>query len=48
MADFTYTQIAKMLGKTEMAIKALQRRGLATMARLMTSSYATGGAKQAE
>jgi RNA polymerase sigma-70 factor, ECF subfamily len=32
---FTSAQIAKMIGKTEMAIKALQRRGLATMARLL-------------
>jgi RNA polymerase sigma-70 factor (ECF subfamily) len=32
---FTSLQIAKMMGKTEMAIKALQRRGLATMARLL-------------
>lgn len=32
---FTSIQIAKMMGKTEMAIKALQRRGLATMARIM-------------
>lgn len=32
---FTSAQIAKMLGKTDMAIKALQRRGLATMARLL-------------
>lgn len=32
---FTSVQIAKMMGKTEMAIKALQRRGLATMARVM-------------
>ncbi len=32
---FTSAQIAKMMGKTEMAIKALQRRGLATMARLL-------------
>lgn len=34
---FTSIQIAKMLGKTEMAIKALQRRGLAAMARLLQS-----------
>jgi|SRR5581483_8518808 RNA polymerase sigma-70 factor (ECF subfamily) len=33
---FTSAQIAKMMGKTEMAIKALQRRGLATMARFMS------------
>lgn len=32
---FTSAQIGKMMGKTEMAIKALQRRGLATMARLL-------------
>ncbi len=32
---FTSGQIAKMMGKTDMAIKALQRRGLASMARLM-------------
>jgi len=32
---FTSGQIATMMGKTEMAIKALQRRGLASMARLM-------------
>jgi len=32
---FTSLQIARMMGKTEMAIKALQRRGLATMARLL-------------
>lgn len=32
---FTSAQIARMMGKTEMAIKALQRRGLASMARLM-------------
>lgn len=32
---FTSAQIAKMMGKTEMAIKALQRRGLATMARIL-------------
>lgn len=32
---FTSAQIAKMMGKTEMAIKALQRRGLAAMARLL-------------
>jgi RNA polymerase sigma-70 factor (ECF subfamily) len=32
---FTSAQIAKMMGKTEMAIKALQRRGLAAMARLI-------------
>ncbi|MBI4675589.1 MAG: sigma-70 family RNA polymerase sigma factor [Chloroflexi bacterium] len=31
----TSLQIAKMMGKTDMAIKALQRRGLATMARLL-------------
>lgn len=34
---FTSVQIAKMMGKTDMAIKALQRRGLATMARLLGS-----------
>jgi RNA polymerase sigma-70 factor (ECF subfamily) len=33
---FTSAQIAKMMGKTEMAIKALQRRGLATMARFLS------------
>ncbi len=32
---FTSVQIAKMMGKTEMSIKALQRRGLATMARIL-------------
>lgn len=32
---FTSAQIAKMMDKTEMAIKALQRRGLATMARIL-------------
>lgn len=32
---FSSGQIAKMMGKTDMAIKALQRRGLASMARLM-------------
>ncbi len=32
---FTTLQIAKMMGKTDMAIKALQRRGLATMARIL-------------
>jgi RNA polymerase sigma-70 factor (ECF subfamily) len=32
---FTSAQVAKMMGKTEMAIIALQRRGLATMARLL-------------
>lgn len=32
---FSSAQIAKMMGKTDMAIKALQRRGLASMARLM-------------
>lgn len=32
---FTSAQIAKMMGKTDMAIKALQRRGLAAMARLL-------------
>jgi RNA polymerase sigma-70 factor (ECF subfamily) len=32
---FTSIQVAQMMGKTEMAIKALQRRGLATMARLL-------------
>lgn len=32
---FTSLQIAKIMGKTEMAIKALQRRGLASMARLL-------------
>lgn len=31
----TSAQIAKMMSKTEMSIKALQRRGLATMARLL-------------
>lgn len=36
---FTSAQIARMMGKTEMAIKALQRRGLATMARLLGSSH---------
>lgn len=33
---FTSAQIATMMGKTDMAIKALQRRALATMARLLT------------
>lgn len=32
---WTTEQIARMMGKTEMAIKALQRRGLAAMARLL-------------
>lgn len=32
---FTSAQVGKLMGKTEMAIKALQRRGLATMARLL-------------
>lgn len=32
---FTSGQIGTMMGKSEMAIKALQRRGLASMARLM-------------
>ncbi len=32
---FTSAQIGKMMGKTEMAIKALQRRGLAAMARAL-------------
>ncbi len=32
---FTSGQVAKMMGKTEMAIKALQRRALATMARTL-------------
>ncbi|HZQ10821.1 MAG TPA: sigma-70 family RNA polymerase sigma factor [Anaerolineae bacterium] len=32
---FTSAQIAKMMGKTDMAIKALQRRALASMARLL-------------
>lgn len=36
---FTSAQIARIMGKTEMAIKALQRRGLATMARLLGSSH---------
>ncbi len=34
---FTSLQIAKMMGKTEMSIKALQRRGLASMARFLGS-----------
>lgn len=40
---FTSAQIARMMGKTEMAIKALQRRGLAAMARILggESSSAT-------
>ena len=33
---FTSVQIAQMMGKTEMAVKALQRRGLAAMARVLT------------
>ncbi len=37
---FTSVQIAGMMGKTEMAIKALQRRGLATMARVLTGTVA--------
>lgn len=32
---FTSLQIAKMMGKSDMAVKALQRRGLATMARIL-------------
>lgn len=32
---WTSAQIARMMDKTEMAVKALQRRGLATMARLL-------------
>ncbi len=36
---FTSAQIAKMMGKTEMAIKALQRRGLAAMARLLERGH---------
>ena len=35
---FTSAQIAKIMGKTEMAIKALQRRGLAAMARFLGGS----------
>lgn len=35
---FTSAQIAKMIGKTDMAVKALQRRGLAAMARLLVKS----------
>lgn len=38
---FTSAQIGKMMGKTEMAIKALQRRGLATMGRLLGSKQPT-------
>lgn len=32
---FTSAQVAKIMGKTDIAIKALQRRALATMARLL-------------
>lgn len=35
---FTSVQVAKMMGKTDMAVKALQRRALATMARLLDQS----------
>lgn len=40
---FTSAQIGKIMGKTEMAIKALQRRGLATMARLMRGPVSVNG-----
>jgi RNA polymerase sigma-70 factor (ECF subfamily) len=40
---FTSAQIAKMMGKTEMAIKALQRRGLASMARVLAGENTQAG-----
>jgi RNA polymerase sigma-70 factor (ECF subfamily) len=45
---FTSAQVAAMMGKTEMSIKALQRRGLATMARVLKPEeiqFSTGNAE---
>lgn len=39
---WTSAQIARVMNKTEMAIKALQRRGLASMARLLENRAARG------
>lgn len=38
--EWTSAQIAQLMGKTVMAIKALQRRGLAALARLLVSETA--------
>ncbi|HEY6040905.1 MAG TPA: sigma-70 family RNA polymerase sigma factor [Anaerolineae bacterium] len=37
--DLTFGQIAQTLGKTEEAVKALQRRALASLARLLAEPY---------